>query len=239
MTKIAIIAGSTRPGRAGEAVARWVLDQAGRRGDASYELVDLAEVDLPHLDEPLPPALGRYTHPHTRRWAATVAACDGYVFVTPEYNHSLPGSLKNALDRVYAEWNDKAAAFVSYGIDGGVRAVEALRVVAGALLLRWAARPAAHSRANSSAGAEPRRPGGDQTGERDGLPPRSYPLPCGPDEMRDPYDRHPRSAARPRAPRPRARHRGPRPVRRRARRIARPRAAAGGAARGRLAGPGR
>lgn len=135
MTKIAIILGSTRPGRAGEAVARWVLDQARLRGDAAYELVDLAEVDLPHLDEPLPPALGRYAHPHTRRWAELVAAYDGYVFVTPEYNHSLPGSLKNALDRVYAEWNDKAAAFVSYGIDGGVRAVEALRVVAAALRL--------------------------------------------------------------------------------------------------------
>ncbi|WP_433443970.1 NADPH-dependent FMN reductase [Nonomuraea sp. CA-141351] len=133
MTKIAIILASTRPGRAGQAVAHWVLERASRRSDADFDLIDLAEVDLPPIDEPLPPAVGRYTHPHTHLWAETVAAYDGYVFVTPEYNHSYPGSLKNALDRVYAEWNDKAAAFVSYGVDGGVRAVEALRPVLAAL----------------------------------------------------------------------------------------------------------
>lgn len=133
MTKIAIILGSTRPGRAGENVARWVLDQAGKRTDATFELIDLAEVGLPQIDEPMPPAMGRYTLPVTRQWADTVAGYDGFVFVTPEYNHSFPGVLKNALDRVYAEWNNKAAAFVSYGVDGGVRAVEALRPVLGAL----------------------------------------------------------------------------------------------------------
>lgn len=133
MTKIAIILGSTRPGRAGENVARWVLDQAGKRTDATFELIDLAEVGLAQIDEPMPPAMGRYTLPSTRQWADTVAGYDGFVFVTPEYNHSFPGVLKNALDRVYAEWNDKAAAFVSYGVDGGVRAVEALRPVLGAL----------------------------------------------------------------------------------------------------------
>jgi NAD(P)H-dependent FMN reductase len=130
---IAVILCSTRPGRAGENVARWVLDQAQQRDDARFDLLDLAQVDLPQVDEPLPPALGRYTHPHTREWAATVARYDGYVFVTPEYNRSFPGVLKNALDRVYAEWNHKAAGFVSYGVDGGVRAVEALRPVMGAL----------------------------------------------------------------------------------------------------------
>ncbi|MFJ6070979.1 NADPH-dependent FMN reductase [Streptomyces sp. NPDC093065] len=135
MTKIAIILASTRTGRAGAAVARWVLDQARQRGDADYEPVDLAEVDLPRTDEPFPPAMGRYTQPHTQRWARTVAAYDGYVIVTPEYNHSFPGVLKNALDRVYAEWHNKAVAFVSYGVDGGVRAVEALRPVVGALQL--------------------------------------------------------------------------------------------------------
>ncbi|WP_016910563.1 NADPH-dependent FMN reductase [Streptomyces xiaopingdaonensis] len=135
MTKIAIILGSARTGRAGERVAQWVLEQAQKRGDADYDLIDLAEVDLPQIDEPFPPAMGRYTHPHTRQWATTVAAYDGYVLVTPEYNHSFPGVLKNALDRVYAEWNNKAVGLVSYGFDGGVRAVEALRPVLGALQL--------------------------------------------------------------------------------------------------------
>jgi 2-polyprenyl-6-methoxyphenol hydroxylase-like FAD-dependent oxidoreductase/NAD(P)H-dependent FMN reductase len=130
---IAVVVASTRPGRQGESVARWVLDQAGTRTDARFELMDLAAADLPPLDEPLPPALGRYTQPHTQAWAETVARYDGYVFVTPEYNHGLPGALKNALDRVYAEWNNKAAAFVSYGHDGGVRAVEQLRPVMATL----------------------------------------------------------------------------------------------------------
>ncbi|KPC86598.1 NADPH-dependent FMN reductase [Streptomyces sp. NRRL WC-3753] len=135
MTKIAIITASTRPARAGAHVAQWVLEQARKRGDAVYEPIDLAEVDLPPIDEPFPPATGRYTQSHTQRWAATVASYDGYVIVTPEYNHSFPGTLKNALDRVYAEWNNKAAGLVSYGVDGGVRAVEALRPVLGALQL--------------------------------------------------------------------------------------------------------
>ncbi|MFC4049829.1 NADPH-dependent FMN reductase [Actinomadura syzygii] len=133
MIKIAVVLASTRPGRRGETVADWVLKHAAQRADARFEPVDLAEVDLPHLDEPMPPATGRYTHQHTRSWAETVAGYDGFVFITPEYNHSYPGVLKNALDRVYAEWNNKAAAFVSYGFDGGVRAVEALRPVLGAL----------------------------------------------------------------------------------------------------------
>lgn len=133
MTTIGVILASTRPGRKGEAVARWVLDEAGRRDDARFELVDLAEHHLPALDEPFPPALGRYTLEHTRAWAETVARFDGYVFVTPEYNHALPGALKNALDRVYAEWNTKAAGLVSYGVEGGIRAAEHLRLVLGAL----------------------------------------------------------------------------------------------------------
>jgi NAD(P)H-dependent FMN reductase len=133
MTTIAIILGSTRPGRRGEAVARWVLDQAGRRIDAHFELVDLAQRHLPDIDEPVPPARGHYTHDHTKAWAETVARYDGYIIVTPEYNHSVPGPLKNALDRVYAEWNNKAAGFVSYGWNGGVRAAEQLRLVMGAL----------------------------------------------------------------------------------------------------------
>jgi NAD(P)H-dependent FMN reductase len=129
MTKIAIILGSTRPGRNGEAVARWVFDISKQRDDAEYELVDIAEYRLPHLDEANPPSLGRYVQPHTKAWAATIASFDGFVFVTPEYNHSTSGALKNAIDFLYAEWNNKAAGFVSYGSAGGTRAVEHLRLV--------------------------------------------------------------------------------------------------------------
>ncbi|MFD8563539.1 NADPH-dependent FMN reductase [Streptosporangium canum] len=133
MTKIAIIIGSTRPGRSGEAVARWVHDIATKRQDAEFELVDLKDFGLPHLDEVMPAAMGQYSHPHTRAWAETIDSFDGYVFVTPEYNHSTSGALKNAIDFLYAEWNNKAAGFVSYGSAGGTRAVEHLRLVMGEL----------------------------------------------------------------------------------------------------------
>lgn len=133
MTKIAIILGSTRPGRNGEAVANWVYDIAKQRSDAEYELVDIAEFDLPHLDEAMPPAMGQYSQPHTKAWAAKIASFDGFVFVTPEYNHSTSGALKNAIDFLYTEWNNKAAGFVSYGSAGGTRAVEHLRLVMGEL----------------------------------------------------------------------------------------------------------
>jgi NAD(P)H-dependent FMN reductase len=133
MTKIGIILGSTRPGRNGEAVANWVYDIAKQRDDAEYELVDIAEYDLPHLDEPIPPSTGRHTQPHTKAWATKIDSLDGFVFVTPEYNHSTSGALKNAIDFLYPEWNNKAAGFVSYGTDGGTRAVEHLRLVMGEL----------------------------------------------------------------------------------------------------------
>jgi NAD(P)H-dependent FMN reductase len=129
MPKIAIILGSTRPGRNGEAVARWVLENASRRADAEFELVDLLDYNLPHLDEAVPPAFGQYAQPHTRAWADKIAEFDGYVFVTPEYNHSTSGALKNAIDFLHAEWGNKAAGFVSYGSSGGTRAVEHLRLI--------------------------------------------------------------------------------------------------------------
>jgi len=135
MTKIGIILGSTRPGRLGEGVAHWVHQVAAQRTDAEFELVDLLDYKLPHLDEGLPPSLGQYTQPHTQAWAAKIASFDGYVFVTPEYNHSTSGALKNAIDFLYAEWNNKACGFVSYGSAGGTRAVEHLRLIAGELQL--------------------------------------------------------------------------------------------------------
>jgi NAD(P)H-dependent FMN reductase len=133
MIKIGIILGSTRPGRRGEPVARWVLDIAKQRAGAEYELVDIADFNLPHLDEAFPPSMGQYSQPHTLAWAEKIRSFDGYVFVTPEYNHSTSGALKNAIDFLYAEWNNKAAGFVSYGAAGGTRAVEHLRLVMGEL----------------------------------------------------------------------------------------------------------
>jgi NAD(P)H-dependent FMN reductase len=131
MLKVAIIIGSTRPGRKAVAVARWVYDIAARRSDASFEVVDIANFDLPLLDEPFPPMMNQYSKPHTRAWAAKIGTFDAFVFVTPEYNHSTSGALKNAIDFLYREWNDKAAAFVGYGSVGGARAVEQLRLVMG------------------------------------------------------------------------------------------------------------
>ena len=128
--RIAIVIGSTRPGRRGDQVAEWVLEIAQRSQPAgvAYELVDVAEFELPLLVEPVPAAIGDYRHAHTRRWAQTIDGFDAFVFVTPEYNHALPAAVKNAIDYLFAEWNDKAAGFVSYGLHGGVRAVEQLRL---------------------------------------------------------------------------------------------------------------
>lgn len=133
MLRIAIIIGSTRPGRVGGAVGQWVYEIAKKRSDAEFELIDLKEVNLPLLDETVPPSMGQYSHPHTKAWAARIAPFDGFVFVTPEYNHGINGALKNAIDFLYAEWNNKATGFVGYGSAVGARAVESLRLVMGEL----------------------------------------------------------------------------------------------------------
>jgi NAD(P)H-dependent FMN reductase len=129
MLRIAILLGSTRPRRNGEAVARWVHRIASKRSDADFELVDIRDFNLPLLDEPVPPSLGQYSETHTKIWAAKIDSFDAFVFVTPEYNHGTSGALKNAIDYLYREWNNKAAGFVSYGSAGGARAVEQLRLV--------------------------------------------------------------------------------------------------------------
>lgn len=129
MTRIAIIVGSTRPGRRSECVAQWVHQVASTSQHATFEVVDLADHGLPLLDEPAPAAMGTYIHEHTRRWSDVIAAYDGFVFVTPEYNHSVPAVLKNAIDYLFAEWSNKAAGFVSYGLQGGIRAAEHLRLI--------------------------------------------------------------------------------------------------------------
>ena len=133
MPRIGIILGSTRPNRNGEQVAQWVLELASQREDAQFELVDLRDYPLPHLDEAVPAAFGQYANEHTKSWARKIASFDGFVIVTPEYNHGTSGVLKNAIDFLYAEWNNKAVGFVSYGGVGGARAAEHLRLVAGEL----------------------------------------------------------------------------------------------------------
>lgn len=129
MLRIGIIIGSTRPGRVGEAVGKWVHEIAKGRGGAEYELIDLKELNLPLLDEAVPPSMGQYANPHTKAWAARIDPLDAFVFVTPEYNHGTSAALKNAIDYLYKEWNNKVAGFVSYGSAGGTRAVEHLRLV--------------------------------------------------------------------------------------------------------------
>ncbi len=127
MLKIAVIIGSTRPNRKGEKIAKWFYDIAKKRTDAGFELVDIKDYQLPLLDEPISASQGKYSKEHTIKWAAKIAGFDGYVFVTPEYNHGTCAALKNALDFLYAEWNNKVAGFVGYGGSGGTRAVEQLR----------------------------------------------------------------------------------------------------------------
>jgi len=130
--RIAILTGSTRPNGRSRAVAEWVASAAHIDG-LDLVVVDLDEVDLPMLAEPSPAACGDYTLSHTREWAALIDGFDGYVLVSPEYNHSTTAPLKNALDHLYGEWQDKAVGFVGYGVDGGIRAVEHLRAITAEL----------------------------------------------------------------------------------------------------------
>lgn len=127
MTKIAIITGSTRPGRINYGLAEWLHARALTRGDAEYELIDIADYNLPVLDEPAPAAMGQYTKEHTKAWSETIAKFDGFIFVTGEYNHSVPPALGNAISYLNTEWANKAAGIVGYGSAFGVRAVEHLR----------------------------------------------------------------------------------------------------------------
>lgn len=113
----------------GPGVGKWVYEAASKRKDAHFELIDLEDFNLPLLDEPGVPAMEtEYVRPHTRAWAKKIESLDAFIFVTAEYNHGIPGALKNALDFIYKEWNDKVAGFVGYGGSGGVRAVEQLRL---------------------------------------------------------------------------------------------------------------
>jgi NAD(P)H-dependent FMN reductase len=113
----------------GESVGKWVHEQAVQLGGANYELIDLVHFELPLLDEPVPASQKKYTKEHTKRWSAKVESLDAFIFVTPEYNHSTSGALKNAIDFLGQEWANKAAGFVGYGSVMGARAVEHLRLI--------------------------------------------------------------------------------------------------------------
>lgn len=132
MVTIKVILGSTRPGRFGVQPAEWITKLGEAYGDqARFELVDLKDLDLPLLDTPTPPSMSpEYQNDHQAAWGKIVAEADGFVFVTPEYNHGMPASLKNAIDYLAQEWANKPVAFVSYGADGGgIRAIEQFRQV--------------------------------------------------------------------------------------------------------------
>jgi NAD(P)H-dependent FMN reductase len=133
MMIISVILGSTRQGRFSEKPAHWILEQLRKRQDIEARLLDLRDYPMPFFDAPMPPAMpGRppYEHEVVKKWTAQIAASDGFVFVTPEYNHGPSAVLKNAIDWVYPEWNRKAAAFVSYGSAMGARSVQQLRQIA-------------------------------------------------------------------------------------------------------------
>eukprot|EP00762_Andalucia_godoyi_P003967 ANDGO_05703.mRNA.1 NAD(P)H-dependent FMN reductase C4B3.06c len=127
---LTIIIASTRPGRVGLPVGKWFIDYATKNGKFNVQVADLAEVNLPFLDEPNHPSLKKYTKEHTKAWARTVDRSDAFVFVVPEYNFCAPATLINALDYLYGEWNYKAAGFVSYGgMSGGIRSVQDVKTL--------------------------------------------------------------------------------------------------------------
>lgn len=130
---ILVILGSVREGRMALPVGKWVMDQAAHRADISCELVDLLDWNLPFFPHSRPPAAGSYTDPLQIEWGRKIASADGYILVAPEYNHSASAVLKNALDTVFAEWNRKPVSFVAYGMAGGARSVEQLRMASIAL----------------------------------------------------------------------------------------------------------
>jgi len=130
MSTLSVIIGSTRPGRAGLPIGQWFAERARAHGAFDVDVADLAQIQLPLLDEPNHPRLRQYVHEHTKDWSTRIEGADAVVLVTPEYNYGYPAALKNALDYLYAEWRDKPVGFVSYGgIAGGTRAVQQLKQV--------------------------------------------------------------------------------------------------------------
>lgn len=134
MIKIKVLTGSVRPNRFNIQPATWIYEFAGKRKDIEAELLDLMEINLPFLNEPMSASQKQYSKPYTKKWSKTIDSSDGFIFVTPEYNHSISPVLKNAVDYLYHEWNYKPISFISYGsLAGGSRAVEHWRGIAAEL----------------------------------------------------------------------------------------------------------
>jgi NAD(P)H-dependent FMN reductase len=127
MPTLMIIIASTRPGRAAGPVADWFIDRARGHGGFDVDVVDLAELNLPLLDEPKHPRLREYSKQHTFEWSERVDAAGAFVFITAEYNHGYPATLKNAIDYLHHEWHFKPVGFVSYGgVSAGTRSMQQL-----------------------------------------------------------------------------------------------------------------
>jgi len=123
MYNLKIISSTTRPGRNGPVIARWISEVADQHESFDVEMIDLGEIDLPVMDEPNHPRLRKYKHDHTKQWSKKIDKADAFIFVTAEYNHTYPASLQNALQYLSREWNYKAAGIVSYGgVSAGTRA---------------------------------------------------------------------------------------------------------------------
>ena len=131
--KIGVIVSSTRPTRLGRKVTDWFMSQIKEMPDVQFEVLDLAEINLPVLSEPQSAMTGEYTQESSKQWSKRIASFDGFVWVTAEYNHGYPAPLKNAIDTLYHEWSKKPVAFVGYGGMGGVRSIEQLVQVAAEL----------------------------------------------------------------------------------------------------------
>ncbi|MEO6818602.1 MAG: NAD(P)H-dependent oxidoreductase [Ginsengibacter sp.] len=136
MYQLKIIIASTRPGRKGIAVGNWFKSAVGKYTDFEVEVLDLAEINLPFLDEPKHPRLQQYEKEHTKEWSKKVNAADAFVVVIPEYNYSMPPTLLNAIDFLYNEWNYKPVGIVSYGgISGGLRSAQSCKGPMGTVKL--------------------------------------------------------------------------------------------------------
>ena len=134
--KIELIIGSTRPGRVGPQIAKWVVDNLPDKSGIDYEIVDIKDFELPMFDEPIHPSMNQYHHDHTKVWSQKVREADAYIFLTPEYNAGYPASLKNAIDYLYQEWQTKPLMIISYGINGGPSASAQLKQVAQRLKMQ-------------------------------------------------------------------------------------------------------
>jgi len=127
--KLEVIIASTRPGRLGDQIGKWFADYAATHSDFEVSVADLAEINLPLFNEAAHPMTGVYAHDHTKAWSKRIASADAFVVITPEYNYTMPPALMNAIDYLNREWKYKPVGFVGYGIAGGVRAVQAEKLI--------------------------------------------------------------------------------------------------------------